>query len=103
MAVAIELSTGEKIIVKGVELSSVKQAFDKALAGDHTLEIRSAKGKALVLNPHRIVSLEPAQEPAHELSHGAHQESAREPLREENGSSQNGGAPMKAPVPLPLR
>ncbi len=64
MAVEIELSTGEKIVVQGVALSHVKEAFDQALAQNQALEIRNSSGQVLALNPRQILSLETAPEPA---------------------------------------
>jgi hypothetical protein len=58
MAVKIELSTGELIVVRDVALKDAQQAFERALAQDRTLEIRDSSGNVLALNPQQILSLE---------------------------------------------
>lgn len=63
MAINIKLSTGEEIVVRGVQLAELNQAFSRALAEDQALEIRNASGRVLALNPHQILSLEQVPDP----------------------------------------
>lgn len=65
MVVRIELSTGEEIVVRGVELRQVQEAFEQALARNQALDIRNASGRVLALNPRQILSIEQVVEDPH--------------------------------------
>jgi len=64
MAIKIKLSSGEEILLRGVTLGAVSQAFSQALGRDELFEIRNGNGRALALNPREILSLEQIPDPA---------------------------------------
>jgi hypothetical protein len=63
MAIKIQLSSGEEIVLRGARLSDVNEAFREALANNEVFEIRSPGGRVLALNPREILSLEQIPDP----------------------------------------